>query len=1086
MRIKILIIFFALLGLGACSTQKNTWLSRNYNAMTARYNTLYNGTQSFKRGEQQLQQGRQDNYMAILPLFPYSGSAQEGMVTGDMERAIAKGLKAIQKKAIKVRPKKMPDRNDPRYEALVNKREFNPAIDDAYLLVGKAQLYNHNFVEAQSFLDFAFREFPGDWAQYEILLWQARIRMETGDWDNAKVLLDRYDAMGQAPLKYYGEYAATYAQWFIGMKQYNLAIPLLMDAAEMAPSRWDKIRRFYVLGQLYQITGQQDAAMVAFRQVIRLNPPYETALNAGIAHATAMAVATHDFAAARSELEKMVGQVKNEDFRDRLYFAIAETYMSEQDTANVVLNLKLAAGYNNGNENVLRETYLFLGDLFFSQQRYISSFGYYDSTLVMMPVDDERYKDVNFRHRGLKDLTTHLLVVQHEDSLLRLAALSPEQQVTFVEAIIERERLKRIEKELNMESSDFGSDQFFNNSTTGLSNNTANQSDGKWYFYNTTTASMGKMEFERKWGRRSLRDNWRRSDLGAAEPQVQTADVPEQREERDMAGMPEMPGMEEADSPGQSGGSALPDKKRLLDGIPSTPEQIGASKEKMAQALFQVGMIFYDYFEAYDEAGNSFNRFLDENKSHELTEEVLFWNYMACAKTKNEACMNQMRQQLTALYPEGKYAAYVNDPEFGDRQLALMKEMNETYKQAFEAYSNLDFTTTRLLTSKVAEEAEDLALVRKALLLRAMVEGKSGNSPGFERELMVLSTDYSETEEGLLAQRWLDMMREGRQPVKQTFNKETDDSSINANLSDDEATDDNLFKYEPQKLHFVWFMVEPMADINRLLFNVADYNFSRFLVSSYDISIDKIPSGQRAIVIGPFNNRGEAMDYYFALRSRTEVFKVDSARHILLLSGSENNRNTFMSSGDVAGYSRFFSSYYLEGGKGMNIDLTFVGTTVVAEDSIANTPLAAPISISPETAIIDEAVTDTEALQTSPPSSDTRYKSEGMGTLLVQVPQRTDLRRVAGFITGQAYNNFNIRVSVKQLTLSGGETFVLVEPFPNEEMLSKFADLLRGNTFWQSQLKAASWPMVPVNAFNLDVIKNEGSINNYLDWIEAR
>jgi len=170
----------------------------------------------------------------------------------------------------------------------------------------------------------------------------------------------------------------------------------------------------------------------------------------------------------------------------------------------------------------------------------------------------------------------------------------------------------------------------------------------------------------------------------------------------------------------------------------------------------------------------------------------------------------------------------------------------------------------------------------------------------------------------------------------------------------------------------------------------------------------------------------------------------------------------------------------------MDIDLTFVGTVVESDDPIVKEAAPAPVLTSPVTTE-DEPRSETEALQ-APVSSAaaTRYKSEGMASLLVQVPKRTDLRRVAGFITGQAYNNFSIRVSVKQLTLSGGESLILVETFPDEEVLTQFADLLRKNTFWQSQLKAADWPLVPVNAFNLDVIKSEGSINNYLNWIETR
>ena len=33
-----------------------------------------------------------------------------------------------------------------------------------------------------------------------------------------------------------------------------------------------------------------------------------------------------------------------------------------------------------------------------------------------------------------------------------------------------------------------------------------------WYFYNSSLITAGKSEFQRKWGRRKLEDDWRRSD----------------------------------------------------------------------------------------------------------------------------------------------------------------------------------------------------------------------------------------------------------------------------------------------------------------------------------------------------------------------------------------------------------------------------------------------------------------------------------------------------------------------------------------------------------------------------------------------
>src|SRR5690554_7057741 len=88
MPIRRLSIALSLLLLVSCSTQKNTWLSRSYNNLTARYNILFNGQQSFLRGEQQLTQTQAGDFTGILPLFPYTGA--QGAVDGEMDRAIEK------------------------------------------------------------------------------------------------------------------------------------------------------------------------------------------------------------------------------------------------------------------------------------------------------------------------------------------------------------------------------------------------------------------------------------------------------------------------------------------------------------------------------------------------------------------------------------------------------------------------------------------------------------------------------------------------------------------------------------------------------------------------------------------------------------------------------------------------------------------------------------------------------------------------------------------------------------------------------------------------------------------------------------
>lgn len=1060
MTVKNILLSLLMLLLMACSTQKNTWLSRNYNAMTARYNILHNGEQSMKRGVKQLQTSRQDNYMEVLPLFSYSGKEQENMVSGDMERAVEKGLKVIQKKSITARPKSTPKRGSARYESFVNKREFNPVVKEAYLLVGQAHLINHNFIDALSVLDYALREFPNEWVQFEILLWTARTRIEMNEFENARILLDQYDAIGKAPLKLYGEYSATYAALYIGLKQYKTAIPFVKAAAEESGNRWDRIRRYYILGQLYQLTDQSSLAMESFQKVIKLNPPYEMALNAGINYATTMAIATGNYSQARAELIKMAGQVKNEEYRDQLHYAIATSYLHEKDTANAILHLKLSAGYNYNNSHVKRETYIALASLYFDQTSYIPSYSYYDSTLNMASETDVRNKEILHRHSGLKNLTKELEVIEREDSLQWLASLPVKQREDFVDDIIEKERLAQLNRSLNMDGGyDDLDDPFFFQNQMQSSNSNAMGGDGKWYFYNPTTSSMGKMEFERKWGRRPLQDNWRRSDLSSAQPQMEMSDSPMQPSEPEVQmGMKISDPIQDPEN-GQASTSSLPDRTALLADIPTTPEKLSVSRDKEAEALFRAGLVFLQHFNSYEEAQRMFQRFIKEYPEHKLMEEVLFWNYMACTKAKNESCIHAMRQQLTDLFPNGHYAAYANDSTFGETQLAFMQEMNSKYEEAFGAYRVNNFAKVKKLTTEVKRRAEEPSLIRKSQLLGAMAEGKSGNNVAFEQELKFLSTEHPRSEEGRLATQWLSMISQGRQPVQETVLKNTEQKSTIDTAEITESIDSiprSMFEYQPQAEHYLWVKTDKEIDINQMVFNIADYNFNRYLLTSYEIRIRNLPSKERVIVIGPFVNANEVMDYYYGLRSKTEVFKVENAEKVVLLAGSDKNRDLFISSGDIKGYQTFFSTYYLKSGGSTTIDLKYIEPEEVKSEETTVKPIASSI-----------------------------FNQDKMGKMAIEIPSNTDVRKVAGFITSQAISKMRLRVTVKQFPLQEDKVLIVVEEFPSEDGLKKFISELKNNSYWKTQLGAGDWSMVPVNQFNLDEIVKEGSISDYITWIKS-
>ena len=137
----------ALLLLTACSTKKNTWLTRNFHALTTRYNIAFNGNESYEEGLRNMLEGNVDDYSTVIPLYPISHHDNASAATSNMDRAIEKGRKAIKLHSIKAKPKRDSKKwSDPAYRAFYEQSEFNPALKDAWMLVAKSEFHKADFL----------------------------------------------------------------------------------------------------------------------------------------------------------------------------------------------------------------------------------------------------------------------------------------------------------------------------------------------------------------------------------------------------------------------------------------------------------------------------------------------------------------------------------------------------------------------------------------------------------------------------------------------------------------------------------------------------------------------------------------------------------------------------------------------------------------------------------------------------------------------------------------------------------------------------------------------------------------------------
>ena len=321
-----------LLAATGCSTQKNTAKTRWWHSFKARYNTYYNGTLAYIDGSLEKENGNKDNFTEMLPLYTVGNKQSREIGKGNFEKAIEKCQKTIKLHSIKKRPvwdkKRRKTEKDIEW---LSRREYNPFLWKAWMLMGRSQFYKGAFDEAASTFAYMGRLYQTQPAIYaKSRAWLAKCYLEEGwlyDAEDVVRNMER-DSIHWSARK---EWDYTYADYYIHTGDYAKAIPYLRKVIKHEMRRKQRAREWYLMGQLQTALGNKAEAMRAYKRVIRQNPPYEVEFNARIAMTEVMSGG--QWKKMVSRLKRMAASDKNKEYLDQVYYAIGNIYLAQNDTA---------------------------------------------------------------------------------------------------------------------------------------------------------------------------------------------------------------------------------------------------------------------------------------------------------------------------------------------------------------------------------------------------------------------------------------------------------------------------------------------------------------------------------------------------------------------------------------------------------------------------------------------------------------------------------------------------------------------------------------------------------------------------------
>nr|WP_299204487.1 hypothetical protein [uncultured Brumimicrobium sp.] len=835
-----LVALFALfLVVGACSTEKNTFINRTYHSTTAKYNGYFNAKELIRIGLEEYRYGAREDFNEILPVELYPNEEDVVDFYPVVDTAISKCQTVISKHS-------MPTASKPSQK----KSEHANWIDQNWLMIGYANYIRRDYDKALTTFEYVRKFYLNRPSTYSGQLWEAKTQIQMGDLSEATRTLqkiekrqlmvrdqeddggskskskskkrkkeDKENKAPSLPKHFDFELAKVKAMLALAKDDQKTAIEQLEIALGKARKKEDKARLSFILGQLYQERGDAKAREY-YTMSIKRDAPFEMSFNAKINRAV---VSDLDSDEMIKELNKLAKEERYLEFRDQIYFAMSKVELNRQDRDMAKYYLTKSTFFSLNNPRQKGVSYEKLGDLSYEEKNYVYAQRYYDSSAQVIPDSYFNAEVIRNKADKLASLVQNIDVVAYEDSVQRIAQMSEGDREKFLKDVIKQ--LQKEEQE-RKEREAIRAEQLRKLQQTYAEQN--QKPGSKWYFTNPKAMQEGVEDFKRIWGQRENEDYWRltnkpnRITMGFAENDSIPVDSLIVEESKEVP-------LEELSV------------EDMLKDIPLTDSMMNQSNENLLAALYNSGMIYKEQLDETQLGAVQFQRVIDHKVENEHNVLSAFQLYKINENTGNSA---PYKSYILNHYPNSDYANYLRDPDYFVKKKERDALALQDYLRSVTRFEQGLYYPVILKADMVIADEPNNLYRKEYFLLKAMAMGqinsdKTSLLPVLEQAI----AEYPETEVAERSQELIDLINNGV-PVFEEFTE----------------IETGLFGYE-SKEYYVVVLIKEDQNANSIGNNVSNFNreyFGRLRLSSTSQMYNK---EQGLILVKSFKTAPETMAY---------------------------------------------------------------------------------------------------------------------------------------------------------------------------------------------------------------------------------
>ncbi len=884
MIVRFLIILAGAVLFGACSTSKNTAVSRFYHNTTSRFNVLYYSTENVNDGIFKIEQAHKENYEKILPVYIYPAPDKVKSTFPEFDKAIKKATSCIQRHAIK----------DGKGVEVPTAGKW---IDNCWINIGIARFYKREIFSGIEAFDYVISTYSHSKDKYDAMLWLIRSYNEVGAVSSSAPIISLLKNEKKLPTYIKRELPAAEADYFFRKGLYTEAYSKLMEAVKnkhlvYGVSKKKRARYSFIIAQMLEEQRDYKRAKKYYESVIKLKPNYEMTFYAKIKIARMLDVKRSNSEKTKKELIKMSKEFKNSDYYDVIFYTLGEIEEKEKNI-DVALNYyKKSAQTSVNNVNQKALAFLKIAEIKFDKTEYVQAQAYYDSTLATLPKDHPNYDKIVARQNTLINLVNYLNTIKREDSLQRIAKMSNSEREAYITGIIrkmeeEEARAKEQKEKMALENANNLNNNQGNNLTAA--NNTGGNNQASFYFYNPGTVSFGVSDFTKKWGNRKNEDNWRRSNKAL------TIETPTEPTDKPSNNNPSNNNQE----------SAKTDPRKTtefyLKFLPLNDSLMKVSDSKIIEAFYLLGTTYKEELGNMPKAVAAYDELNKRYPNHKYLLNTYYLLYRIHEQEKRTDKAEYFKEKILTEFPESEFAQLIKNPKYAEDKKAVTSEVEKAYSSVYRKFNKEKYQEAYTGSNEAIVKFGKNPFLPKLEYIKAVSAGKLFGIDSLEYHIKNIVALYPQSEVWPMAAEILNSIKKQKNP--EMFSNGSDKPKVMGK---------DTFQINLDAEHFVLAITpDDPKIVNTLKSKLGSFTKKYYSNKEFNITSTLFATKMQMITIKSFSNAKEAASFMENLDKDEDVYSGEIKKDLVtLVNISAENLPMFYKKRNVEGYQTFYQDNY--------------------------------------------------------------------------------------------------------------------------------------------------------------------------------